>query len=153
MWICFSKEGRQRSEYCFSSLWHNTDCMIRVQRRTGRVWCGVDNISVIESEIVKLKAGAVRQQITTGTLVLDITVCSNVEFNGGSSSWKIDTSIFFTTTQNYLLSIQYRVAERGAGQHGGSLSVTCSRIIQDLHLKWEIFGSQIHCQHHYSLST
>ena len=50
------------------------------------VWCGVDNISVIESEIVKLKAGAVRQQITAGTLVLDITVCSNVEFNGGSSS-------------------------------------------------------------------
>ena len=52
----------------------------------GRVWCGVDNISVIESEIVKLKAGAVRQQITAGTMVLDITVCSNVEFNGGSSS-------------------------------------------------------------------
>ena len=58
-----------------------------IQRAGGR---GVDNISVIESEIVKLKAGAVRQQITSST---STSYCRL--FNGGSSSWKIETSIFF----------------------------------------------------------
>ena len=97
---------------------------------TTRVAWSQYNISVIESEIVKLKAGSVWQQITAGVLgwgydsiyvaLYSSKTISNVEFlqvNGGSSSWKIDTSIFFTTTQNYLLSIQYRaVEERRAEQ-------------------------------------
>ena len=76
-----------------SSLWHNTGCMIPVQ-------AGLGSVSVIESEIVKLKAESVWQQIA---LVLQY-LCSFIQSMEVLVHEKLRLPFFYDHTELSLIN-------------------------------------------------